>query len=91
MEQIQFISTSPQALTDLISDALKIQLEEFKKNFKPKDEPVYLTRIEVAKILRCNLSTVHNLSVKKILVKYSCGGKVFYRRDQVLQSIVKLK
>ena len=29
--------------------------------------------------------------VKKILVKYSCGGKVFYRRDQVLQSIVKLK
>lgn len=72
-------------------DYIKSELAEFKKNFTPKNELEYLTRIEVAKILRCNLSTVHNLTVKKILVKYSCGGKVFYRKDQVLQSIVKLK
>lgn len=91
MEQIQFISTTPQALANLIANAVKIQLEEFKEKLKPDDSIEYLSRQNVAKLLNCSIGTVHNLSVKKVIVKYQIGGKVMYRKDQVEQAIIKLK
>ena len=39
---------------------IRNQLEELKNSFEPKTPNEYLTRNEVAEMLKCDLSTVHN-------------------------------
>lgn len=91
MEQIQFISTTPTALIDLIDENIKKRLEDLKKNFQPKEPTEYLTRNEVAKMLKINLSSVHNWTVHGILKAYQISGRVYYKRDEVENAIVELK
>ncbi len=88
MQTIQ-LDLSPELKTDI--EYIKSVVTELQRGFNPKEEIEYMTRNEVAKFLHCNISTVHNLSVKKLLIKYQIGGKVLYRKDQVLNAIVKLK
>ena len=90
-KQIQFISTSPTALVNLIDETVKRQLDELKKNFQPKEQPIYMTRQEVAEMLHVDISTVHNLSVRGILKKKQIGGRVLYIRKEVEKAIVELK
>ena len=49
---------TPQQLGDLISESVKFQLEELKENLKQKESEEYLTRNEVATMLKIDLSTV---------------------------------
>ena len=58
----------------------------------------FVTREDVAEILKCDLSTVHNWTIKGYLKKYSMGeGKILYRLQEVLDapkhipSIIKRK
>lgn len=70
---------------------IKSELADLKKNFQPKEPNEYLTRNNVAKMLSVDLSTVHNYTKRKILQAYQIGGRVFYKRDEVQNAIVKLK
>ncbi len=91
-KQIQFISTSPTALVNLIDESVKRQLDDLKKSFLPKEPTKYITRNYVAdEILHCDISTVHNLTVRGILTKYQIGGRVLYIREEVENAIIKLK
>lgn len=90
-KQVQFISTSPTALVDLIDEAVKRQLDELKKSFQPKEQPIFMTRQEVAEMLHVDISTVHNLSVRGILKKKQIGGRVLYVRQEVQKEIIDLK
>ena len=77
MQQIQFISTTPEQLQNAIINGVKSQLEELKKSFQPKEPTQFVTRKHVAdEMLHCDLSTVHNLTKKGILIKYGIGGRV---------------
>lgn len=91
METVQFIQTSPQQLKELISNDVREQLEELKKTFQPKEQNEYLSRNEIAEMLKIDLSTVHNWTKKGILQAYQCGGKIFYKRNEIEDAIVKLK
>ena len=66
------------------------QLDDLKKHLQPKEPTKYLTRNEVAKMLSVDLSTVHNYTKRKILQSYQIGSRVYYKRDEVENSIVKL-
>ena len=91
-KQIQFISTSPRALVNQIDESVKRQLDDLKKSFQPKEPTKYITRNYVAdEILHCDISTVHNLTVRGILTKYQIGGRVLYIREEVENAIIKLK
>ncbi len=90
MQQLQFISITPEQLQNAIINGVKSQLEELKKSFQPKEPTVYLTRHQVAKMLSVDLSTVHNLSVKGTLQKYQIGGRILYKRSEVEEAIKKL-
>ena len=70
---------------------LKLELAELKKNFQPKEPTTYLTRNEVSEMLHCDLSTVHNLTKRGVLKKFSIGGRVYYKRNQVESQIIELK
>ena len=92
MKQLQFINVTPEQLQDAIIKGVKLQLEELKKLYQPKEPTQFVTRQYVAdEMLHCDLSTVHNLTKKGILQKYQCGGRVLYKRSEVEKSIIKLK
>jgi excisionase family DNA binding protein len=91
MQQIQFIGLEPNTLLDLIDEKVNKRLEKFRKHFQPKEPPEYLTRNEVAEMLKINLSSVHNWTKKGILTSYQCGGKIYYKRAEVESQIIELK
>ena len=90
MQQIQLVGISPQQLQDAISQDVKSQLEELKKSFEPKPPTEYLTRAEVAELLKIDLSTVHNWIKSGRLKAYGKGGKVFFKRSEIENSLVEL-
>jgi hypothetical protein len=91
MTQIQLVGITPDALADLIDTRLNKRFNDVTTYLQPKEPTVYLTRKEVATLLSVDLSSVHNMTVKGILQKYQISGRVLYKRDEVENSIVKIK
>ena len=91
MQQVQLISLTPEQLQEAIIKGVKTQIDELKEHFQPKEPTIYISRQELAELLHCDISTVHNLTVKGILTKYQIGGRVLYKRDEVENAIVKIK
>ncbi len=87
MQTIQ-ISLPENVIKDL--EGIKHQLADLKKNFQPKEPTEFLTRQDVAKMLSVDLSTVHNWTKKGILTANQIGGRVYYIRKQVENSLIKL-
>jgi hypothetical protein len=91
METIQFIQTSPEQVTEVILQGVRNEIEKLKKDFQPKEPTEYLTRHEVKDLLKCDLSTVHNWTVKGKLKPYGIGNRVYYKRSEVEAAIISLK
>ena len=91
MKTVQFIQTSPEQLQDAILKGVKSQLDDLKKNFEPKTPNEYLSRNDVATMLKIDLSSVHNWKKKGILTAYQIAGRVYFKRSEVENAIVKLK
>jgi len=70
-----------------IQNGFKTQLEEFAKNFQPKEPTEYLTRQEVADLLKVNLSTIHNWCKKGKLKPLGVGARVYFLRADVEQCL----
>lgn len=90
MEQIQFISYSPKQLQCEITQAVKIQLEEFLKIYKPKEPNEYLSRKDVSTMFGVDLSTVHNWCKSKRLNPLGISGRVYFLRSEVEASLQPL-
>ena len=91
MQTVQFIQVTPEQLQNAIIEGVKTQLQDLKKHFQPKEPNNYLSRVEVADMLKINLSSVHNWSKKGILTPYQIGGKVIYKRSEIENAIIQLK
>ncbi len=87
---IQFIQTTPEQLQEAIIEGVKSQLDELKKNFEPKTPTEYLSRQEVAQMLKVDISTVHNWTVKGILQSFGIGRRIYYKRVELEEAIIKL-
>ncbi len=70
--------------------AIRDQLSNLQKNFAPKEPTEYLTRREVASLLKCDLSTVHNWTKSGRLIPYGLGNRVYYKRSEVETALVSL-
>lgn len=90
MSVIQFIQTTPEQLQKQIEQGIENQLQDFLKHFQPKQPTEYLTRQEVAELLKVDLSTVHNWTKKGKLKSYGIEGRVYYKRQEVESSIIAL-
>lgn len=55
----------------------------------PKNE--LLTREEVAKILKCDLSTVHNWTKKGFLKSYGINGRVYYKSQEIENALIPIQ
>jgi len=91
MKQIQFLQITPEQLQKAIIDGVKIQLNDLKEHFSPKEPTEYLTRKEVSDLFKVDISTIHNWTVKDILKAYSIGRRVYYKRDEIELAIVELE
>jgi excisionase family DNA binding protein len=74
---------------DVVNEIAK-QLAEIKKSFEPKKPTEYLSRTEVADLLKCDMSTVHNWTKKGKLVKYCLGNRAYYKRSEVEAAIKEI-
>ncbi|MCF8273079.1 MAG: helix-turn-helix domain-containing protein [Flavobacteriaceae bacterium] len=87
METIQFISTSPNALANLIDEKIKTQLDELKQNFIPKEPDEFMSRNETAKLLKISLVCLHDWMNKGILKPYKMGNKTYFSRKQITEQM----
>ena len=90
MKQIQLIGITPEEFQSAILSGVEKLLNELKKDFQPKEPTKYLTRQEVAELFKINLTTVWNWTKKGKLQAYGIGGRVFYKRSEIENSVVKL-
>ena len=90
MSTIQFIQTTPQELQNQINEGVKSQIQDFLKQFQPKQPNEYLTRSDVAKMFNVDLSTVHNWSKSGKLKPLGLGARVYFLRSDIEQSLQPL-
>ena len=64
-------------------EGLQAQLTELKHRFQPVQPTEFLTRTELAELLKCDLSTIHNWTKKGTLIPYGIGNRVYYKRSEV--------
>jgi len=85
----QLHNVEPRQLLNPLSE-LKKQIEDLKTHLQPKKPTEYLTRNEVAEMLKINLSTVHNWTKNETLIAYSIGARIYFKRSEVENAIIKL-
>jgi len=72
---------------DDIAETLERKLQNFKtelsKQFQPKQPTEYLTRQEVADLLKIDLSTLWHWTKKKTLNAYGIQNRVYYKRSEI--------
>lgn len=90
-EMIQLVGLTTKDLEMLFCQVIKTELELVKKDLQPKQPNSYLTRKEVAGMLKIDLSSLHNWSKKGILKPHQIGNRVYYKLSEVENAIVELK
>lgn len=90
MAQIQFFQYSPEQLQQEITKGVKSHLDDFLKNFKPKEPNDYLTRQDVATMFNVDLSTIANWQKNGKLKPLGMGGRVYFLRSDIEASLTPL-
>ena len=85
----QLHNLEPQEILNPIEE-LKQQIKDLKSHFTPKEPIEYLTRSETADLLKINLSTLFLWTKKGMLLSYGIGARVYYKRKEVENAIIKL-
>ncbi|HEX7413066.1 MAG TPA: helix-turn-helix domain-containing protein [Bacteroidia bacterium] len=65
-------------------------ITELKQNFEPKTPTEYLTRSQVAEMLKVDLSTIHNWCKKGKLKPFGIGNRVYFLRKDIEAAIIPL-
>lgn len=87
METVQFISTSPNALANLIDEKIQERLQELIKELQPKEPEEFLNRKETAQFLKISLVTLHQWTNKGILKAYKFGNKTYFSRKEIVSQL----
>ena len=87
-KQIIFDVLSKKELEDLIGKSLK---DAIKNNpLKYSSDQELLTREEACKLLKVCLSTLWRWTNKGKITAYGIGYKRFYKKEEILKSLIKL-
>lgn len=81
---------TPQQLISNILKDVRTELKEIVLNFQPKKQPEYLTRKEVAKILKVSLVTLSDWNKKGVLKPYRLGNLIRYKREEIDQALISI-
>lgn len=78
---------TPEQLTENILKEVRKEFQDLKKGWSPKEPDDYLTRMEVAKLLKISLVTVHKWSHDNILHPYKVGNRTYFSRKQIIKTM----
>jgi len=90
-QMIQLIQLTPTELINAIEQSVNKQLNGLKTSFQPKEPEELLTRSETSLLLKVNLTTLWNWTKNGSLKSYGIGNRVYYKRHEVMESIINLK
>ncbi len=90
MKQIQFIAVTPEQLITAIDDSVRKQIDNLTSSFKPIEPTEWLTRNEVKDLFKVDLSTIHHWTKKGKLKAYGIGGRVYYKRSEIEESLIPI-
>lgn len=82
---------SPEALTELIKDGVKSQLEDFKKSFNTHNPDELLTREQTCKLLQIDSSTLWHWTNKGKVTAYGIANRRYYKRGELMECLIPLK
>jgi len=87
-KQLIFDVLSKEELEDLIGKSLEEVIKNNPFNCPPDQE--LLTREEACKLLKVCLSTLWRWTNKGKITAYGIGYKRFYKKEEILKSLIKL-
>jgi hypothetical protein len=87
MEHFQLTSLSIEDFREIVSDAIKEQLDKIE--LEPSDQ--LLTRQALALKLSISLPTLNHYTNEGILISHRIGNRVYYRWSDVLNSAIKVE
>jgi excisionase family DNA binding protein len=82
---------TPQQLKESIISDVRVELNNITQNFQPKKQPEYLTRKEVAKILKVSLVTLSDWNKKGVLKPYRLGNLIRYKQSEIEEALIAIK
>lgn len=84
---IQFIQITPEQLEERIVSGISKIIDNV---IKPSSEEELLSRTEAAKFLGISTVTLWDWTNKKKITSYGISNKVFYKKSELLASLVPL-
>ena len=86
--QIQFIQTTPQKLSEFINEGVKIQLEKLKKELQNQEAiDDLLTRKEAYEFLKIDSSTLWHWTNKNKVKAYGIANRRYYKRSELIEAL----
>ena len=87
-EKISF-DDIPNIISKLCAEVqnLSCEIEKFKKMLQP-EATEYMTTEQVAEMLSCNRTTIHNWTKKGKLTKLYLGNKVYFKKSEIEQALI---
>jgi hypothetical protein len=81
---------SPADLEELIRKVVSEQLQEFRKNNTTESPDELLTREDACLLLKISLTSLWNWTKKGKLKAYGIGNRVYYKRGELIESLVRI-
>ncbi len=73
----------PEEFKNEILSGVQKQLEDFSKNFQPKEPALWITRKEVAELFGVSLVTIHNWTREGVIRAYKIGTRVRFKKSEI--------
>ena len=86
----QVFGITPAELKQDIINDVRAELKQIAQNFQPVQQEEYLTRQEVADLLKISLVTISDWNKKGILNPYRLGNLIRYRRQEIDQALIQI-
>ena len=90
MSESSLVQFNTEQFQTEILKKMKAELLSLSKNFQLKTPDEYLTRQDVAKLCKVNISTVNNWKNDGVITAYGLGGRVYYKRSEIEKSMIKI-
>lgn len=84
----QVYGVDPVEYKESIMSDVRAEIQSLAQHFQPIKPPEYLTRQEVADILKVSLVTLSDWNKKKILNPYRLGNLIRYKRSEIEQALI---
>lgn len=84
-------NVSPEQFKELLTNAFRSQLEDFKNNFNTHNPDELLTREQTCELLQIDSSTLWHWTNKGKVKAYGIGNRRYYKKAELLECLTPLK